>query len=320
MRPLFALPMLLMACGPDSDRDGDGLTQLEEEQLGTDPREADTDGDGLDDGAEVELGSDPLDPDTDGDGLSDGDEMDLGADPTREDTDGDGLSDAEEVELGTDPAQADTDGDGYTDWEEHQAGSDPKLADDVIYWCGWPWSPDKDSLDDPGFTTDITVGGLLPRMEDLRDQCGDEVDTYDFAGHGHMVVVQTTTATISSGSPSNGIAQWLATGDDSHEYETDYPAVRRHLDQGSLYWLTMVSTDDLEDLRDWDEAFPNPHVAVLADEDRLMAKWIDSEGSGSTTNYNLFALVDEDMVILAHGKSWDVLRKAQELLEPAHSE
>ncbi len=314
---LLALPLLLLACGPDSDRDGDGLTKLEEEQLGTDPGEADTDGDGLDDGAEVELGSDPLDPDTDGDGLSDGEEVDLGADPTREDTDGDGLSDPEEADLGTDPGQSDTDGDGYTDWEEHQAGTDPKRDTDLIYDCGWPFNAYKEDLDNPGFTTPLAVGGMLPRMQDVRDQCNDDVDTYDFAGQGHLVIVQTTTATISSGSPSNGIAQWLATGDDSHEYETDYPAVRRYLDQGSLHWLTMMSTDDLEDLQDWAEAFPHDNVGVLADEDKLMGKWIDTEGSGSTTNYNLFVLLDEDMVILAHGKSWDVLRVAQDLLEPA---
>lgn len=44
------------------DPDGDGLTNLEEFQRGTDPRNPDTDGDGFNDGFEVAMGSDPLDP------------------------------------------------------------------------------------------------------------------------------------------------------------------------------------------------------------------------------------------------------------------
>ena len=49
--------------GPNSDPDGDGLTNDEEETLGTDPNDPDTDGDGFGDGEEVNtLGSDPLDP------------------------------------------------------------------------------------------------------------------------------------------------------------------------------------------------------------------------------------------------------------------
>jgi hypothetical protein len=41
----------------------------------------DSDGDGLSDEEEAELGTDPDDPDTDGDGVSDGDEVDAGTDP-----------------------------------------------------------------------------------------------------------------------------------------------------------------------------------------------------------------------------------------------
>jgi len=46
----------------DADPDGDGLTNEEEMQLGTDRNDADTDGDGVSDGAEWRQGSDPLDP------------------------------------------------------------------------------------------------------------------------------------------------------------------------------------------------------------------------------------------------------------------
>ncbi len=48
--------------GPDGDFDGDGLTNLEEYQHGTNPTKKDTDGDGWSDGKEVALGTDPTDP------------------------------------------------------------------------------------------------------------------------------------------------------------------------------------------------------------------------------------------------------------------
>ena len=54
------------------DADKDGVKNLAEYKLGTDPRKADTDKDGLKDGDEVESGNDPLDADTDGDGTKDG--------------------------------------------------------------------------------------------------------------------------------------------------------------------------------------------------------------------------------------------------------
>jgi len=72
----------------------------------------DTDGDGLSDDEEAELGTDPDEEDSDGDGLSDGDEVDAGTDPLDEDTDDDGTYDGEEVAQGTDPLEPDEQGSG----------------------------------------------------------------------------------------------------------------------------------------------------------------------------------------------------------------
>jgi outer membrane protein assembly factor BamB len=44
------------------DTDGDGVPDVDEEELGTDPFNPDTDGDGLSDGFEVDFGTDPLHP------------------------------------------------------------------------------------------------------------------------------------------------------------------------------------------------------------------------------------------------------------------
>jgi len=66
------------------DSDSDGLSDEEEQQLGTDPNNFDTDGDGLIDRVEVRIyHSDPLKKDTDGDGYNDGDEVINGYDPAQ---------------------------------------------------------------------------------------------------------------------------------------------------------------------------------------------------------------------------------------------
>lgn len=64
-----------------TDSDGDGIIDVEEAAIGTDPNKADTDGDGLNDGEERTLSTNPLLADSDGDGLNDRLETLLGVDP-----------------------------------------------------------------------------------------------------------------------------------------------------------------------------------------------------------------------------------------------
>lgn len=64
------------------DSDNDGLTDEQEQQLGTDPNKPDTDGDGLTDFEEVSTyQTNPLKADTDGDGYPDGTEVKSGYNP-----------------------------------------------------------------------------------------------------------------------------------------------------------------------------------------------------------------------------------------------
>ena len=122
-----------------ADTDDDGLPNLIEKEIGSDPYNPDTDGDNLPDGYEaLTLGTDPTKPDTDengvsdydedfdNDGLSNGQEYELGTEPYNEDTDGDGLKDGEEINTyGTDPLKVDTDDDGLDDGDEIYFEDDP---------------------------------------------------------------------------------------------------------------------------------------------------------------------------------------------------
>ena len=62
-------------------RDHDGLSDVVEDQIGSDKTVADTDGDILLDGKEYVLGTSPVKTDTDGDGYSDYEEVQAGSDP-----------------------------------------------------------------------------------------------------------------------------------------------------------------------------------------------------------------------------------------------
>jgi hypothetical protein len=141
--------------GASGNPDTDGLSNIRELALGTNPRVQDTDGDGLNDGYEADgLGTNPANPDTDGDGLNDGIEVNLWhSNPLSRDSDGDGMGDKWEADNGLNPisgadAALDLEPDGLTNYQEFLAGTKPTVADS-----------DADGLND-GFEVTYNFGGL----------------------------------------------------------------------------------------------------------------------------------------------------------------
>lgn len=139
MRSIYAPNILAQAralLNKAPDDDGDGLLNVEETVLGTDPNNDDSDGDGLLDLFEVRNGFDALtggdeSVDTDNDGLTNLEEQMAGTQPRQVDSDNDGLNDGDEVNnYGTDPLSTDTDGDLLSDAEEvNTYATDPSVAD-----------------------------------------------------------------------------------------------------------------------------------------------------------------------------------------------
>ena len=143
---------------PDKDTDMDGLTDAQEDALGTDPMDADSDDDGVIDGDEVDLGKDTdgdglinaLDPDSDNDGLPDGLELGLGCDnPATDNSKMNCRPDADMGQTTTSPINADTDSGSVPDGVEdaNQNGAiDPGETDP------------NDPLDDVPCETDSDCG------------------------------------------------------------------------------------------------------------------------------------------------------------------
>lgn len=146
------------------DSDGDGLSDEEEEDYGTDLTRKDTDGDGLSDFFEIKVSSpghelDPLEqdspcdlytrmpdgtwPDSDSDGLTDCEEFIKGTNRYVADSDTDGIPDGIEFQMSTNPMEAqefkDSDFDGVIDMQEVQKhtnviSNDPKIRERYSYF------------------------------------------------------------------------------------------------------------------------------------------------------------------------------------------
>ena len=234
------------------------------------------------------------------------------------DDDDDGLNNSEEEDLGTDPNLPDSDGDGYIDGDEVHAGTDPNDAEDTIYQGGWPYNPNKDEIVDPGWDTESEIGSVLPHYTAV-DQFGDEVDLYDFAGHGVPMVIDMGTIWCE---PCKGMAAYLSDGDTTHveEYawwKSDYEGLHELVQSGELFWITVLfSTSESsgpatqEDCEGWDNDYPNEMIPVLADTDLLLYDWIGVE------SYPVLNMLDDTMTLTVYssGGPYEVLAELGTML------
>ena len=151
----------------ETDSDSDGLPDDLEDYYGTDKNNIDTDNDGVNDLCEILLQTDPLTPDDNGnsdfdnDGLTNARESEIGTNPLIYDSDLDGLSDGVEFNLyGTDPKKYDTDDDGMSDYSEVNLGSSATTPDsDVKRYQSLEFEPSGDSA--LTGVTKVTVSGYI---------------------------------------------------------------------------------------------------------------------------------------------------------------
>ena len=152
----YALQPAGLATGA-ADPDGDGLTNLQEYQRGSNPRAADTDGDGLADASEP--AGNVLKVDSDGDGLSDADEVQgaMPSNPSLADSDGDGRGDREERALGFDPMAAPAAIPGFIGWTPVYSAS-PARWEWKIEPVQLVWDHGRGATGGSGGTEDTLLG------------------------------------------------------------------------------------------------------------------------------------------------------------------
>ncbi|MDE0805067.1 MAG: hypothetical protein OSA99_17305, partial [Acidimicrobiales bacterium] len=177
-RAAVSSPVLLQG----TDGDGDGLSDDEEQEFGTDPGIPDTDGDGLTDGEEVQIGTDPTSSDTDGDGHSDLTELEgftlpggttvWYPDPNIADSNEDGIPDSIEWDITGSGAPSDSDGDGVPDLFDTDNDGDgvPDHRDISPFTAGTQTFDDENPL---ALTLDGLTPGAIPTFVQFQLRPGD---------------------------------------------------------------------------------------------------------------------------------------------------
>ncbi len=214
------------------DFDGDGLSNDEERQLGTDLDSGDSDSDTLPDAWEAVYGLNPTNAadssiDSDSDGLINISEYAVGTSPTNSDSDTDGMADGWEFGNGLDPtnsndAVTDSDADGLSNLQEYQQSTDPNAADS-----------DNDGMPD-GWEVD---NGLIP-----TDGADATVDS-DGDGISNLLEFQRNTDPSDSESASIVMYADATQGDDSFDGLSPVPLGDGRGPKPSLEAITQVAFD-----------------------------------------------------------------------------
>ena len=206
-------------------------------------------------------------------------------------------------------------------------------SQDLGYFGGWPTNSNKEAINDPGVNFECDENAYLknagcpcsldsdcvsgkcfqsprvgnyclqgketmfPRFK-LIDQYGEEVDIYDFANQGKMIIIEFSTSWCK---PCRELAAWLSYDDDaitqSRMWKPEYNIIKDLIRQDQIYFINIQTQDvykdppSLDSVEDWFQEYSDEKIPVLADSEYHARDWM------RITGYPTIILLNEKMRI-----------------------
>ena len=127
-------------------------------------------------------------------------------------------------------------------------------------------------------------GTIFPRYN-LIDQYGEDVDVYDFAGHGKLIVIEFSTSWCK---PCKELAAWFAYGDiqitKNQWWMSEYDIIKNLVHNDRIYFINIQIQDaykepaSLFSVEDWFQEYPDEKVPILRDSDYNVRDWVRITG------------------------------------------
>jgi hypothetical protein len=198
------------------------------------------------------------------------------------------------------------------------------------YLGSWPYNPDKEVINNPGFgscpeangcecdTSDTCpensectqlfrgkycvpkVGSIIPRFKGI-DQFGDIFDLYDLANQGKPILLEIGSASSKAG---RYLSAWRSSIDDEATkqkwWKNKFNRVQKLIDNQDIYWVHIIHLDANknsatgETARLWYEDYPHDNIIVLSDPEGKMKTWV------RPTGLPCMLLIDDKMTLQVH--------------------
>tara|TARA_B100000401_G_scaffold421917_1_gene348515 strand:- start:414 stop:1163 length:750 start_codon:yes stop_codon:yes gene_type:complete len=196
--------------------------------------------------------------------------------------------------------------------------ADPSDVYDDFYFGGWPVNSNKDDIVGANLTPDCEKsqkeslcecssdqdcisgkcfssprvgkyclqgdGTVFPRLI-LQDQFREEVDLYDFAGQGKLIIIDLSTSWCQ---PCRDLSDWLANDDlsitENRNWKKEYNIIKDLVLNNEIYFINIMLQDSYRDpasvetLEDWYQRYPSENIPVLADADGTILNWLRPTG------------------------------------------
>ena len=200
------------------------------------------------------------------------------------------------------------------------------------YFGGWPFNPDKEKIIGDSLIPDCTgdkkealceclseedcesgrcfssprvgryclqgSGTVFPKFI-LQDQFGEDVDLYDFAGQGKLILIELSTSWCR---PCRELADWFSNDvpaiTQNRNWKKEYNIIKELIESNKIYFINIMLQDEYKDsasldaLEDWFQLYPDEHVPIFADKDGEVINWI------RPTGYPTVILLNDKMEVL----------------------